>query len=158
MVLGHSAELWLAFYGHEVPKAASSVEELSAQFLELVRESAIQGQDGIPSGTHKPQLFFLWNLLSNKFDTNAHEGGLKAFLLDKLRSIAGVVLGGDAITPQVGQVRVAFQDVHHHMVKQEGHPEFHNSQLPRSIVPIVGARNPLSERTIMLIYQRSINP
>ncbi|CDJ49450.1 Rhoptry neck protein 2-like protein 2 (Precursor), related [Eimeria brunetti] len=137
-------KLWSAFYGGEAPRTEPSVEEWSVQFLEFLKDADAPPQEGVPPVTHKAQLFFLRHLLSNDLDKAAPGEGLQAALLDKLRDVAGVVLGGDTISAHVGQSRTSVRDVHHHSVqKEEGALEPPSSQLPRSIVPIVGARNPL---------------
>ncbi|XP_026192132.1 rhoptry neck protein 2-like protein 2 [Cyclospora cayetanensis] len=139
--LGHAAEkLWSTFYGQD-SAAAYPVEDWVHRFWELLSEEGNPGE-GALTNTHKSQLYFLRHLLKEEDETVERTGGnLQGALLEKLRHIAGLALGGDAIGLQ--PLRETLQRVREHESPPVGRPAgLQKSLLPRSLVPIVGTRNP----------------
>ncbi|CDJ67751.1 hypothetical protein, conserved [Eimeria necatrix] len=136
-------KLWLAFYGGEATSTAPSVEEWSAQHLEMLKDIDLPGEEGTPPAAHRSQLFFLRSMLASGSEVPEERSGLQEALLNKLRSIAGVALGGSAIGNHLGHAHESVQEVHqHNYLEKNKATEPTGSPLPRSIVPIVGTRNP----------------
>lgn len=154
------SELWLAFYGGEATSTAPSVEEWSAQHLEMLKDIDLPGEEGTPPAAHRSQLFFLRSMLASGSEVPEERSGLQEALLNKLRSIAGVALGGSAIGNHLGHAHESVQEVHqHNYLEKNKATEPTGSPLPRSIVPIVGTRNPFCKfcRSVQMLEESALS-
>ena len=123
------------------------VEEWSEQFLELLGENDVPAGGTVPSRAHKSHLFFLRNMLREEEGAAAGVGAeLQDALLAKLRSVAGLALGGNAISPIVGHARESLHYVQPHEAQAGGElVGSYGAPFPRALVPIAGTRNPFRE-------------
>lgn len=133
------------------------MEEWADQFMDLLREGEVVGQGKLQTGSHKSQLFFLRHMLRQESlaaDPDEAGDGLKETLLAKLRSIAGLALGGNAIFRR-SNGQVSLRKVQPHRIQAGSGPtRSSHRQFPRSLLPVVGARNPFCELLHFLLHLR----
>lgn len=143
------AELWRTFYGEENPAIGMGIEGWVEQFLELLKQNGIPQEGKTPGGAHKTHLFFLRHMLKEEdISSESAEGAgdLQLAILAKLRRVAGLALGGNAIGLAVGTPEGTLRSVHQHDVQGESSPSgSYSTSSRRSLVPIVGTRNPFCE-------------